>query len=159
MLSQNPFKIIQLSYVFKDIKHQAQLLELLFDMPKFTFYEYVNAPIIYRDKKTRISLKCGRSKWFNSYSIELIQLVEGKYNLFYDFLSQGREGLHHIDVLVQNYEEYLDFFKQKGISVLQKGKSIQRWAFLDTEKSLGIIVELVEGAPPKRERKAKSLKK
>ena len=59
------FQIIQLSYVFSDVQSQAETFERFFNTPKFSFYEYVNLPIIYYGKKTRISLKCAKSKLFN----------------------------------------------------------------------------------------------
>jgi len=122
-------------------------------MPEFSFHEYIDAPIIYRDKKARVSLKCAKSRFLNSYGIELIQLIAGEDNLYREFLNKGREGLHHVDVLVNSIDEYIEFFDQKGFKVIQKGKSILRWAYLDTEPLLGFMIELVEGAPPRRKRK------
>ena len=147
------FQIIQLSYVFKDVHLQAGTFEHLFNTPKFSFYEYVNLPIIYYGKKTRITLKCAKSKIFNSYSIELLQLVEGTENLYYDFLQKNREGFHHVDVIVHDINEWIDFFKKKGINVAQEGKSLRKWAYLDTMDILGFILELVEVAPPRRKRR------
>ncbi|NHJ19769.1 MAG: hypothetical protein EAX91_02410 [Candidatus Lokiarchaeota archaeon] len=151
-MSQKDFQIIQLSYVYKDIEKQAQILETSFGMPKFSYHEYINAPIIYRDKKAKVTLKCAKSRLLNSYTIELIQLISGEDNLYYEFLNKGREGLHHIDVLVFDIEKYIEFFIQKGFKVVQKGKSMLRWVYLDTDALLGFMIELVEGALPKRKR-------
>jgi len=147
------FQIIQLSYVFRDIKSQAETFERFFNTSKFSFYEYVNLPIIYYGKKTRITLKCAKSKLFNSYSIELLQLVEGTENVYYDFLQQNREGFHHVDVIVYDIDEWINFFENKGIKVTQEGKSLRKWAYLDTSDILGFILELVEISPPIRKKK------
>ena len=146
------FQIIQLSYVFRDIQSQAKTFERFFNTPKFSFYEYVDLPIIYYEKKTRITLKCAKSKIFNSYSIELLQLVDGTENLYYDFLQQNREGFHHVDVIVHNIDEWINFFEKKGIRVTQKGKSLRKWAYLDTMDILGFILELVDVAPPRNKK-------
>ncbi|TFG16491.1 MAG: hypothetical protein EU533_09000 [Promethearchaeota archaeon] len=146
------FQIIQLSYVFRDIQLRAERFERFFNTPKFSFYEYVNLPIIYYGKKTRISLKCAKSKLFNSYSIELLQLVEGTENLYHDFLQQNREGFHHVDVIVHDINEWIDFFEKKGIKVAQEGRSLRKWAYLDTMDILGFILEVVEVAKPRRNR-------
>ena len=122
-------------------------------MPKFSFHEYIDVPIIYRDIKTRVSLKCGKSRCFNSYSIELIQLIAGEDNLYIEFLNKGREGFHHVDILVYGIDDYINLFCQKGINVIQEGKSLRKWAYMDTEKFLGFIIELVDAAPPRRRRK------
>ena len=147
------FEIIQLSYVFRDIQSQAKTFELFFNIPKFSFYKYVNLPIIYYGKKTRITLKCAKSKIFNSYSIELLQLVKGTENLYYDFLQQNREGFHHVDVIVHDINQWITFFKNKGIKITQEGKSLRKWAYLDTMDILGFILELIEVVPPRRKRR------
>jgi len=152
-MNQDLFRIIQLSYVYIDVVKQAKVFETSFGMPKFSFHEYMDAPIIYRNKKTRVSLKCVKSRILNSYGIELIQLIAGEDNLYFEFLNKGREGLHHLDILVHDFEKHIEFFDQKGFKIIQKGKSILRWAYLDTETLLGFMIELVEGAPPRRKRK------
>ena len=144
------FQIIQLSYVFRDIQSKAKTFERLFNTPKFSFYEYVNLPIIYYGKKTRITLKCAKSKIFNSYSIELLQLLEGTENLYFDFLQKDREGFHHVDMIVHDIDDWIGFFEKKGIKVAQEGKSLRKWAYLDTMDILGFILELVEVALPRR---------
>lgn len=148
----NIFKISQLSYVYKDIASQAKIFQNFFNTSTFSFHDYIDVPIIYRDMKTRVTLKCAKSRIFNSYSIELIQLVEGSHNLYYDFLQENREGFHHVDILVNDIDEWVNFFNQKGIEVLQKGKSLRKWVYLDTEDLLGFIIELVDIPPPKKKK-------
>jgi hypothetical protein len=138
--------------VYKDVVSQAKIFQNFFSTPEFTFHEYVNVPIVYRDMKTRVTLKCAKSRIFNSYSIELLQLVEGTHNLYHDFLLENREGFHHVDIIVNNIDAWVDFFKQKGIDVIQKGKSLRKWAYLDTETLLGFINELVDVPLPKRKK-------
>ena len=143
-------KIAQLSYVYRDIEKQAKLMEDLYDFPKFSFISYPEVTFYYRGEKVKAVLKTGRSRAFNNYGIELIQLLRGDKNLYKEFLDQGREGLHHYDILVNNFDEYLEFFKQKGIKSIQFGISLLRWAYLDTQSSFGIILELIEIARNKK---------
>ena len=83
----------------------------------------------------------------------MLQLIEGTENVYYDFLQQNREGFHHVDVIVHEIDDWIYFFEKKGIKVSQKGKSLRKWAYLDTSDLLGFILELVEVAPPKRKKK------
>jgi methylmalonyl-CoA/ethylmalonyl-CoA epimerase len=137
-------RIAMLSYVYRDIEKQAKLMEQIYNFPKFSFVSYPYTSFIYRGKKVNVSLKTGRSRAFNNYGIELIQLIKGNENLYKEFLDQGREGLHHYDILVNEIEKYIQYFKKRGIEVIQEGKSLRKWAYLDTEKTFGVIIELVE---------------
>ncbi|MFX0057729.1 MAG: VOC family protein [Candidatus Hodarchaeota archaeon] len=137
-------KIAMLSYVYRDIEKKARNMEKIYNFPKFSFVSYPNTSFIYRGKKVNVSLKTGRSRAFNNYGIELIQLIKGEENLYKEFLDQGREGLHHYDILVDDLDKYLRYFKKRGIEVIQSGKSLRKWAYLDTEMTFGIIIELVE---------------
>jgi len=135
-------KVDQLSYVFKDVQKQAKIMEAIFKTPRFRFIDVIDGIIRYRGNKTKISIKLGAVRYLNT-QIELIQWLEGDC-AYKEFLEKGREGLHHIGFLVEDYQAYLDYFKEKEIGLLQYGRDITRWAYLDTEKSFGIIIELIE---------------
>jgi methylmalonyl-CoA/ethylmalonyl-CoA epimerase len=80
--------------------------------------------------------------------IELIQYLEGD-SIHQEFLDSGREGIEHVGIYVQNLAEALAPLAEKGVTVLQSGKGIGvsgdgGYAFLDTESSAGVLVELVQ---------------
>jgi len=77
--------------------------------------------------------------------LELIQPVEGD-NIFSDFLKEHREGLHHLGHLrVSNLDEAIETFKKEGFPCLQSGRYPGGgYAFMDTVKTLGVIIELLE---------------
>ena len=135
-------RIDQISYVYRDIKKQARLLEDIYYVPRFRFIEARGGFIRFRGKKTQISVKIGLGRIFNT-EVELIEWIDGEC-AFKEFLDEGRDGLHHIGTFVEDYEGYLDYFKGKGIGVLQYGRDITRWAYLDSEESFGIILEILE---------------
>lgn len=141
-LDMTKLKVDQLSYVFKDVEKQAKILGTIFKTPRFHFYDVIDGIFRYHGKKTKISLKIGAAKFLNT-QIELIQWIRGDCS-YKDFLNKGREGLHHIGILVENYETWIDYFKEMGIGLLQYGRTAKRWAYLDSEESFGIIIELIE---------------
>ena len=86
-----------------------------------------------------------------SIEVELIQPIEGD-NIYSDFLKKHGEGLHHLGhVKVQNLDEAIQVLEKVGFSCMQTGRVTDgAYAYMDTVKSLGVILELFEfarGAP------------
>jgi hypothetical protein len=134
--------IVQRSYVYRDIEKRAKLLEEMYNLPPFKFLEARGGFIRYRGKKEQISIRWAANRIFNT-EIELIEWISGE-NSFKEFLDSGREGLHHVAVVVDDYERYLEYFKEIGVEVIQYGRDVNRWAYLGTEESIGVILEIME---------------
>ena len=83
--------------------------------------------------------------------LELIEPLEGD-NIFSDFLKEHGEGVHHLGhVRVENLDEAIQTLEKEGFPCLQSGCFPGGgYAYIDTLKSLGTIIELLaipEGAP------------
>ena len=135
-------KIDQLSYVYKDVKKQAKIMEDLYGIPKFAVMEDItHQDATYRGKEVTIILDYAFSRLLN-VQIELQQWKNGNC-LFKDFIDQGKEGLHSIGLYVDDLEAYIDEFKKRGIDILQTGQvGKQKFVYLDTEKTFGILLEI-----------------
>lgn len=135
-------KVEQLSYVYKDIKKQAKIMEDLYGIPNFAQMENItHQDATYRGKEVTIVLDYAFSRLLN-VQIELQQWKSGD-SLFKDFIDQGKEGLHSIGVYVEDLESYIDEFKKRGIEVLQTGQvGKQKFVYLDTEKTFGVLLEI-----------------
>ena len=80
----------------------------------------------------------------NNIPIELEEIVEGDC-LEGEFLKTRGEGIHHLTIDVPNIEEAIDEYKKAGIEVLRSGKVFGiKFAYLDTESTLGFVLELME---------------
>ncbi len=133
--------ICQLGYVYRDIRKQASIMEQFFGIPQFNILGPLVMEISLRGKQTKWTATGGFSRLFDGVEIELIQ-PEGGESIHKEFLEQGREGLHHIQYAVEDLPAIIEKFKEEGIEVLQFGKIIGlKYAFMDTESLLGIIVE------------------
>ncbi|MFX1312932.1 MAG: VOC family protein [Promethearchaeota archaeon] len=135
-------KIDQLSFVYKDIKKQAEIMENLYGIPKFAQMENItHQDATYRGKESTIITNYAFSRLLN-VQIELQQWESGDC-LFKEFIDQGKEGLHSIGVYVDDLEAYIDEFKKKGIEILQTGQvGKQKFVYLDTEKTFGVLLEI-----------------
>jgi hypothetical protein len=134
-------KISQLGYVYKNIRKQAKLMEKFFGIPTFNILGPVEMQISLRGKKTKWTTIAAFSKLFDNTEMELIQPEEGE-SIHKEFLEQGRQGLHHIRYDVEDLPAVIEKFKEEGIGVLQAGKIVSlKYAYMDTEPLLGIIIE------------------
>jgi len=97
-----------------------------------------------RGKPVSFSMKLAFAR-VGSMMLELIQPLEGE-SIYEEFIREKGGGMHHVATYdVEDMESALSQLEKQGIRVLQRG----RWrgasfAYLDTEKTLGIIVELVK---------------
>lgn len=146
-------KIDQLGYVYKDAEKQAKIMEETYGIPKFAFIgDGAAHPIIYRGKELDYAAKIGISRLFST-QVELIQPIKGKSS-HTEFLDKGREGLQHISLFVDDIEPYVKALTDKGIELIQSGQiGKQKFAYLDTEETFGIIIEFQMTV--KRQRKKK----
>ncbi|MFX1390876.1 MAG: VOC family protein [Promethearchaeota archaeon] len=136
-------KVDQLGFVYKDIKKQANIMKSVFKLPDFIFSGPKSHSYVYRGKISEVILDIGISRIGNT-QIELIQLIEGEC-IYNQYLDQGKEGLQHIGVYVENVQQSINEFEKTNIKPIQTGRVLRHlFAYMDTEKVFGIIIELLE---------------
>jgi len=135
-------KIDQFSYLYKDIKKQTKVMEELYDVPTFALMENItHQDATFHGKESNIVTDYAFSRLFN-VQIELQQWKSGDC-LFKEFIEQGKEGLHSIGIYVDDLDKYIEEFKKRGIEVIQTGQvGKQKFAYLDTEKTFGFLLEI-----------------
>jgi len=61
------------------------------------------------------------------------------------FLKEKGGGLHHIGFFVRDLDEKLRIAEERGMKVIESGEIAGvRYAYLDTEKDIGITLEFIE---------------
>ena len=145
-------KLDQLSFVYKDIKKQAGIMEKIYGIPKFAQMEGItHQDATYRGKEATIIVDYAFSRLLN-VQIELQQWKSGE-SLFKEFIDQGKEGLHSIGVYVDDLDKYIDEFNNKGIKVIQTGQiGKQKFVYLDTENTFGFLLEIQTTVKRKRKK-------
>ena len=125
-------------------------MEELYNLPTFVSWPAVGFPTKYKGKDSTLKARVAFSKMGDPQNemgepqVELIEWHEGD-SPYKDFLEQGREGLHHLGMYVDNLDPYLKDFESKGIEILFYGEiGGGRFAYMDTESTFGIIVELIQ---------------
>ncbi len=135
--------VSHIGVVTEDLDKTMRELEDLYGLKPFLVMEpgYVNTCI--RGKAADFKLK---SAFYQSGQVifEVISVLEGE-TIYGQWLREKGEGLHHLGYDIENMEEWIAYYKEKGIGVLQSGERPGvKWAYLDTASYTGMIVELIE---------------
>ena len=135
--------VSHIGVVTNNLDKTMRELEDLYGLKPFLVMEpgYVNTSI--RGKPADFKLK---SAFYQSGQVifEVISVLEGE-TIYGEWLREKGEGLHHLGYDIEDMEEWIDYYKERGIGVLQSGERPGvKWAYLDTLPYTGMIVELIE---------------
>jgi catechol 2,3-dioxygenase-like lactoylglutathione lyase family enzyme len=136
-------KVNQVGIVVRDmdraIKNYGEIFGIPF--PKVVVPDYFNR--VYRGKPEHFRMKIGLAM-VGELQIELIQPLEGK-TIYGEFLEKWGDGIHHLGFDVNNLDERVAAFQKLGIGALMSGERVGgKFAYMDTEGAVGIIVELIQ---------------
>ena len=128
-------KVDQIGIVVKDMDATMKFYEKMFGIEPFPTVE---------SAVDSAKLKIGLFQ-LGEVQIELIQVLEGE-NILSKFLEKRGEGLHHLGFFVEDIEKELARLEKGGIKVLERGTvlGVVKFAHLDTEKILGVVLELIQ---------------
>jgi methylmalonyl-CoA/ethylmalonyl-CoA epimerase len=147
----------QIGIVVRDLESAIERYSATFDCTRWVIYTYgpqsVKEPTFRGGPGTyemRLALPDSDPQ------VELIQPLKGP-SLYHEWLDEHGEGLHHIGMRVPDLDEGI---RERGYPVLQSGRGYGLdgdggFAYLDTEKDLGVILELIE--VPKRRREPEAV--
>lgn len=77
--------------------------------------------------------------------IKLIEALDD--SIFSQFYNRyGEEVVHHLGMKIDDYQKALEFFKSKGIEVIQSGKYLDKiqYSYLNTSDDLNFIIEIID---------------
>lgn len=109
-------------------------------------------------------IKLGKTETIESFGVTAIMVAAGEVPIelvqpltadsgVAKFIEKKGEGVHHIAYRVDNIDEALQSFKDKGFTVIdqqpREGYAHSRVAFVHPKSFLGVLTELVERKPGK----------
>ncbi len=146
-----PFsKIDQICVVVRDIHAAMEQYRTLMGLGPWRVYTF-SAPRVkdmtYRGKPAEYSMRVAFAQC-GALQFELIQPVQGP-TIYHEFLERNGEGIHHFGVWVPSLTRAIEDARAAGFDVIQSGRGYGvrgdgGYAYLDTEKVLGAIYELIE---------------
>jgi catechol 2,3-dioxygenase-like lactoylglutathione lyase family enzyme len=136
-------EVSQIGIVVRDMEKSIANYSNIFGIsfPKVFFPQYFN--MTYRGKPNDFRIKVALGM-MGELQIELIEVLEGQ-TIHGEFLESHGEGLHHLGFDVKNMEERIKALQKLGVGILQSGERVGvRFAYMDTERIVGVIFEFIE---------------
>jgi len=127
-----------------DVEKSVENLKKLFGIETVTILDWKIKKDLYKNPIDPYTLRMAFIPMKNGSVLELMQVLEGKS--FYDEFAQvSGEGIHHICVNVEDIHEEIKNFEAMGVKAIDTGKVAgSPYAFLDTKKTCGFLIELVQ---------------
>ena len=109
--------------------------------------------LTYRGEPGRYSMRIALAG--QGPQVELLEPLEGP-SIYEEWLESRPEGLHHVGVYVESLEPAIDSMGEAGYELLQSGAGYGLdgdggYAYFDTERDFGVIVEALEVPRRRRE--------
>ncbi len=137
--------IVQVGIIVRDVERAAAHYAEVFGLPKPEIVLIAAdsfAQTVYRGQP---STAHGRAAFFDMGPIQM-ELIEpiGAPSTWEEFLRTHGEGIHHIAVRVERFEEAKALLQARGMPVVQSGGwDGGRYAYIDSVSQLGTILELL----------------
>lgn len=143
-------KIDQVSVVVRDLRRSMEEYRVRLGLEPwaiFTFDSTQLHDLTFRGKPAEYSMRVAFAQ-YGAVQFELIQPLKGP-TLYHEFLERNGEGIHHFGIRVPNLDQAIAEARAAGFEVVQSGRGTGvagdgGYAYLDTDKSLGAIYELIE---------------
>lgn len=143
-------RCFQLGFVTSDYAACEEQLRALYAVPEFYVFTTVKlAILVYRNRPASCvaNVAIGYS---GETQIEIVEPISGD-DLYAEFLNETGDGIYHVGLRVDDFDEAMDGANKAGIEVLQSGSIGAdlgiRFAFLNTTATTGIVTELVYLTP------------
>jgi 4-hydroxyphenylpyruvate dioxygenase-like putative hemolysin len=141
--------VTQIGVVVRDLDQAMDYYSKTFGLGPFNpVFELAPDKSWYMGRESPLHLRIGRTRW-GAMDLELVQPLKGK-SIHQDFLDTHGEGLHHLGIDVDNYEEVIQRMSEAGFKPLQAlevflsmNNSWAKATYFDTQKTGGIILEVL----------------
>ena len=144
-------RFMHIGAIVKDLDKTLEEMKKLYELQEYRISDFPPQDVPSEEIQTMYNGKpgnyTGRMCFLNlgNTEIELIQPVSGD-SVWADHLANKGDGLHHLKFEVESINESIKQFAALGIKCLQYGTGVginkgKTWAYFDTEKALGYIVE------------------
>lgn len=142
--------IAQIAILVENLEETVQNYWNMFRIGPWQFYTY-GKPLVkqmsYHGRPADYRMRIALSQ-IGPFRIELIEAKEGD-SIYADFINEHGYGVHHLGLLVEDMHQALEQTSAAGLDMIQDGSGFGlhgdgHYAYLDTEKALGITLELIQ---------------
>jgi catechol 2,3-dioxygenase-like lactoylglutathione lyase family enzyme len=133
-------EVAHICMLVNDIEKALERVNQTFEIPPVKVEEYTSTARLRGKDIGKYNVKLAFVKIANNMTLELLQISEGK-SIEQDWLKKHGETIHHIAIKVDDLEKEAAKWEKKGVKILQEDHG--KWIYLDTEKILGMNIELI----------------
>jgi methylmalonyl-CoA/ethylmalonyl-CoA epimerase len=146
----------QVGIIVPDLERALERYSSLWGLGPWACYLYGPATVprlTYRGEPGRYSMRIALAG--EAPQIELLESLEGP-SIYEEWLESRPQGLHHLGVYVESLNEAIESMSAAGYDLLQSGAGYGLdgdggYAYFDTERDFGVIVEAIETPGRRRE--------
>lgn len=133
-------EVAHICLIVDDIEKALERVNKTFEIPPVKVEEYTSTARLRGKDLGKYNVKLAFVKIASNMTLELLQISEGK-SIEQDWLKNHGETIHHIAIEVDDIEKEAAKWEKKGVKILQEDHG--KWIYLDTEKILGMNIELI----------------
>ena len=138
-----PLAIVQIAFVVRNIEAYIERLNSLWEVGPFDIRQADVPEAIVHGRRAHVKARLAFAK-AGPIDLELIEPEEGD-NIYWEFLRDRGEGVHHLKIAGQDFKNELAFVQEQGVEILQSADTDRvSYAYLDTEKVAGVIFEVLK---------------
>jgi len=144
---------LQMSWIVDDLQEaMASWLARTGTGPFFVMENLRPSPVHYRGEPTELEFHTALAQ-AGPIQIELIQQVTDGPSAYRDSIAPGTSGLHHLAVIVPDYENEIALYRALGfVPATEAIFGDIRYAYVDTRTGpTGCMIEVIEDNPGIRE--------
>jgi catechol 2,3-dioxygenase-like lactoylglutathione lyase family enzyme len=141
-------KVVQLAYVVNDIHEAADRWIKTFGVGPFYILDRpdVGNPL-YRGRPQKVQFSAALAQ-AGDVHIELIEQHCDSPSCYRDLFPKGREGFHHVAVIVEDYEKEVARYEAAGFPVASSGEfGPLKFCYVDTSRTMNCMVEVLQNLP------------
>ena len=142
--------IAQVAILVEDLDKTVENYWTMFGIGPWHFYTY-GKPLVrqmtYRGQPADYQMRIALAQ-IGPLRIELIEAKRGE-SIYADFIKEHGYGVHHFGILVEDMRDALAQIGSARLNMIQDGSGFGldgdgHYAYLETEKSLGVTLELIQ---------------
>lgn len=137
--------ILQIAWVVNDLEEAAHRWHRTMGVGPFLVNRHIAlSDARYRGKPSSVDFSTAVAQ-AGPVQVELVQQHDDAPSCYRDSVPVGEEAMHHVAIMVADYEETVSRYQDQGFAIASSGVfGRTRFCYVDCRPSIGHMVEILE---------------